>query len=30
MSWAINEEGYSQRHACDLLGVTPKTYLAVR
>ena len=26
MSWAIEEKGYSQRHACDLVGIAPKTY----
>jgi putative transposase len=24
--WAIKEKGYSQRHACRLVGVHPKTY----
>ncbi|WP_091686925.1 IS3 family transposase [Methylocapsa palsarum] len=26
VSWAIEEKGYSQRHACDLVGIAPKTY----
>ena len=26
MSWAIAEKGYSQRHACALVGIAPKTY----
>ena len=26
MTWAINEKGYSQRHACALIGIAPKTY----
>lgn len=26
MSWAIEERGYSQRHACALVGMAPKTY----
>ncbi|MDQ0524218.1 putative transposase [Methylobacterium gregans] len=26
MSWAIEEKGYSQRRACGLIGVAPKTY----
>ena len=26
MSWAIREKGYSQRRACGLVGVEPKTY----
>ena len=26
MSWAIAEKGYSQRRACALVGIAPKTY----
>ena len=26
MSWAIQEKNYSQRRACDLVGIDPKTY----
>ena len=26
MSWAIEEKGYSQRRACRLIGLEPKTY----
>ena len=26
MSWAITEKGYSQRRACALVGLAPKTY----
>lgn len=26
MSWAIETKGYSQRHACALVGLSPKTY----
>ena len=26
MSWAINDKGYSQRRACALVGLEPKTY----
>lgn len=26
MSWAIKEKDYSQRHACGLVGLEPKTY----
>ena len=26
MSWAIEEKFYSQRHACGLIGLDPKTY----
>ena len=26
MSWAIEEKGYSQRRACGLIGLEPKTY----
>ena len=26
MTWAINEKGYSQRRACGLVGLQPKTY----
>lgn len=26
MTWAIREKGYSQRHACRLVGLHPKTY----
>jgi len=26
VSWAIEEKGYSQRHACGLIGLEPKTY----
>ena len=26
MTWAIDEKGYSQRHACTLIGIAPKTY----
>ena len=26
MSWAIREKGYSQRRACTLVGMEPKTY----
>ena len=26
MSWAIEEKGYSQRHAYGLIGLEPKTY----
>jgi putative transposase len=26
MTWAINEKGYSQRRACRLVGLQPKTY----
>ena len=26
MTWAIDEKGYSQRRACALIGITPKTY----
>ena len=26
MSWAIEEKGYTQRRACGLIGLAPKTY----
>ena len=26
MTWAINERSYSQRRACTLIGIAPKTY----
>jgi putative transposase len=26
VTWAIDEKGYSQRHACALIGIAPKTY----
>lgn len=26
MTWAISERSYSQRRACDLVGLYPKTY----
>ena len=26
MIWAIEEKGYSQRRACGLIGMEPKTY----
>lgn len=26
MTWAIDEKGYSQRRACALVGIAPKTY----
>jgi putative transposase len=26
VTWAIDEKGYSQRHACALVGIAPKTY----
>ena len=26
MTWAISEKGYSQRRACRLVGLQPKTY----
>ena len=26
MSWAIREKGYTQRRACRLVGLEPKTY----
>lgn len=26
MTWAIDEKGYSQRRACRLVGLQPKTY----
>lgn len=26
MTWAIEEKGYSQRRACGLVGMNPKTY----
>ena len=26
MTWAVREKGYSQRHACRLIGLHPKTY----
>ena len=26
MTWAIDEKGYSQRRACTLIGLAPKTY----
>ena len=26
MNWAIHEKGYSQRRACSLIGMEPKTY----
>ena len=26
MSWAIEDKGYSQRRACRLIGLEPKTY----
>jgi len=26
VNWAIEEKGYSQRRACDLVGIAPKTY----
>ena len=26
MTWAVREKGYSQRHACRLVGWYPKTY----
>jgi putative transposase len=26
VAWAIDEKGYSQRRACTLIGIAPKTY----
>ena len=26
MTWAIEEKSYSQRRACGLIGISPKTY----
>ena len=26
MTWAIDQKGYSQRRACALIGIAPKTY----
>ena len=26
MTWAIDQKGYSQRRACKLVGLQPKTY----
>ncbi|MHC2463507.1 hypothetical protein ACVIHD_002519 [Bradyrhizobium embrapense] len=26
MTWAVDEKGYSQRRACRLVGLQPKTY----
>ena len=26
MTWAIEQKGYSQRRACGLIGMEPKTY----
>ena len=26
MTWAIDEKGYSQRRACALVGIAPKTH----
>jgi len=26
VTWAINEKSYSQRRACALIGLDPKTY----
>ena len=26
MNWAMSEKGYSQRHACGLVGIAPKTF----
>jgi len=26
VTWAIDEKGYSQRRACTLIGLAPKTY----
>ena len=26
VTWAIGEKGYSQRRACSLIGMEPKTY----
>lgn len=26
MSWAMTEKGYSQRRACGLVGIAPKTF----
>ena len=26
VTWAIGEKGYSQRRACALIGIVPKTY----
>ncbi len=26
MTWAIEEKSYSQRRACSLIGLDPKTY----
>lgn len=26
MTWAIEEKSYSQRRACSLIGLSPKTY----
>ena len=26
MTWAIEERGYSQRRACDLVGIAPRVY----
>lgn len=26
MTWAINQKQYSQRRACGLVGIAPKTY----
>jgi putative transposase len=30
VTWAIRDKGYSQRRACDLVGMAPKTYRYVR
>jgi len=26
VTWAIDQKGYSQRRACALIGIAPKTY----
>jgi len=30
VTWAIDQNGYSQRRACELIGLAPKTYLIGR
>ncbi len=30
MNWAMEQKGYSQRRACKLVGIEPKTYYVSR